>query len=239
MIVEALPGCSILKYATPVRGRGPVFNKRPGNAGVGRDINFYVVMSMAIDPIAETKVTGSAETKLLLSPSSAPPQLLLSPSSAPPQPLLSSSSAPPQPLLSSSSAPPQLLLSSSFKRRKATPWGSGSLSRAAFLWRRPADLNVGVSSSTGLLPWNAVPGKACGMTLSSVCKTREYRMTYDLYIAAFAGAGITLLALCDCRRRASQPSRCSVALLPADAIRAVMSPGGVPGAALACGRLGG
>ncbi|KAF1384522.1 hypothetical protein EPR50_G00109460 [Perca flavescens] len=47
----------------------------------------------------------------------------------------------------------------------------------------------------GLLPWNAVPGKACGMTLSTVCKTREYRMTYDLYIAAFAGAGITLLAL--------------------------------------------
>ncbi|XP_010772986.1 proteolipid protein 1a isoform X1 [Notothenia coriiceps] len=47
----------------------------------------------------------------------------------------------------------------------------------------------------GLLPWNAVPGKACGMTLSNVCKTREYQMTYDLYIAAFAGAGITLLAL--------------------------------------------
>ncbi|AWP12269.1 putative myelin proteolipid protein-like isoform 2 [Scophthalmus maximus] len=50
----------------------------------------------------------------------------------------------------------------------------------------------------GLLPWNAVPGKACGMTLSTVCKTREYRMTYDLYIAAFAGAGITLLALVHC-----------------------------------------
>ncbi|XP_067104049.1 myelin proteolipid protein-like isoform X1 [Osmerus mordax] len=47
----------------------------------------------------------------------------------------------------------------------------------------------------GLLPWNAMPGKACGMTLSTVCKTREFRMTYDLYIAAFAGAGITLLAL--------------------------------------------
>lgn len=27
--------------------------------------------------------------------------------------------------------------------------------------------------SPGLLPWNAVPGKACGMTLSNVCKTRE------------------------------------------------------------------
>ncbi|XP_036826170.1 proteolipid protein 1a isoform X2 [Oncorhynchus mykiss] len=47
----------------------------------------------------------------------------------------------------------------------------------------------------GLLPWNALPGKACGMTLSTVCKTREFRVTYDLYIAAFAGAGITLLAL--------------------------------------------
>uniref|UniRef100_A0A672RA53 Myelin proteolipid protein-like n=1 Tax=Sinocyclocheilus grahami TaxID=75366 RepID=A0A672RA53_SINGR len=60
----------------------------------------------------------------------------------------------------------------------------------------------------GLLPWNAVPGKACGMTLSNVCKTREwvFRMTrfllvfqffliYDLYTAAFAGAGMTVLAL--------------------------------------------
>ncbi|XP_052371985.1 myelin proteolipid protein-like isoform X8 [Oncorhynchus keta] len=47
----------------------------------------------------------------------------------------------------------------------------------------------------GLLPWNALPGKACGMTLSTVCKTREFRLTYDLYIATFAGAGITLLAL--------------------------------------------
>ncbi|XP_036403844.1 proteolipid protein 1a isoform X1 [Megalops cyprinoides] len=47
----------------------------------------------------------------------------------------------------------------------------------------------------GLLPWNAMPGKACGMTLSTVCQTREFYLTYDLYIAAFAGAGITLLAL--------------------------------------------
>nr|XP_046152033.1 myelin proteolipid protein-like isoform X1 [Oncorhynchus gorbuscha] len=50
----------------------------------------------------------------------------------------------------------------------------------------------------GLLPWNALPGKACGMTLSTVCKTREFRLTYDLYIATFAGAGITLLALIHC-----------------------------------------
>ncbi|XP_024919180.1 proteolipid protein 1a isoform X2 [Cynoglossus semilaevis] len=47
----------------------------------------------------------------------------------------------------------------------------------------------------GLLPWNAVPGKACGMTLLTVCKTEEYQMAYNLYIAAFVGAGITLLAL--------------------------------------------
>ncbi|XP_019901525.1 proteolipid protein 1a isoform X2 [Esox lucius] len=50
----------------------------------------------------------------------------------------------------------------------------------------------------GLLPWNAVPGKACGITLSNVCKTREFHLTYELYIAAFAGAGITLLALTHC-----------------------------------------
>uniref|UniRef100_A0A8B9LS37 Proteolipid protein 1a n=1 Tax=Astyanax mexicanus TaxID=7994 RepID=A0A8B9LS37_ASTMX len=53
----------------------------------------------------------------------------------------------------------------------------------------------------GLLPWNAMPGKACGMTLSNVCKTREFFLTYDLYIAAFAGAGITLLALVSTRPR--------------------------------------
>uniref|UniRef100_H2URK8 Proteolipid protein 1b n=1 Tax=Takifugu rubripes TaxID=31033 RepID=H2URK8_TAKRU len=47
----------------------------------------------------------------------------------------------------------------------------------------------------GLLPWNAMPGKSCGMTLASICKTSEFYVTYDLYIAAFAGAGITLLAL--------------------------------------------
>ncbi|XP_016371322.1 myelin proteolipid protein-like isoform X1 [Sinocyclocheilus rhinocerous] len=50
----------------------------------------------------------------------------------------------------------------------------------------------------GLLPWNAVPGKACGMTLSNVCKTREFFLIYDLYIAAFAGAGMTVLALIHC-----------------------------------------
>ncbi|XP_042625760.1 myelin proteolipid protein-like isoform X1 [Cyprinus carpio] len=47
----------------------------------------------------------------------------------------------------------------------------------------------------GLLPWSAVPGKACGMTLSNVCKTREFSLIYVHYIAAFAGAGMTVLAL--------------------------------------------
>ncbi|XP_030637900.1 proteolipid protein 1b [Chanos chanos] len=47
----------------------------------------------------------------------------------------------------------------------------------------------------GFLPWNAMPGKVCGMTLTNICKTSEFFMTYDLYVAALAGAGITLLAL--------------------------------------------
>ncbi|XP_067263573.1 proteolipid protein 1b isoform X1 [Chanodichthys erythropterus] len=47
----------------------------------------------------------------------------------------------------------------------------------------------------GFLPWNAVPGIVCGNTLGNICKTPEFYMTYDLYICAFAGAGITLLAL--------------------------------------------
>lgn len=29
------------------------------------------------------------------------------------------------------------------------------------------------SFTLGLLPWNAMPGKACGMTLASICKTKE------------------------------------------------------------------
>ncbi|TRZ03427.1 hypothetical protein DNTS_000421 [Danionella cerebrum] len=47
----------------------------------------------------------------------------------------------------------------------------------------------------GLLPWNAVPGKVCGITLFNVCKTQEFSMTYNYYIAAFGGAGMTVLAL--------------------------------------------
>ncbi|CAL8281402.1 unnamed protein product [Arctogadus glacialis] len=47
----------------------------------------------------------------------------------------------------------------------------------------------------GLLPWNAMPGKACGMTLAAICKTSDFYVTYDLYIAAFVGAGVALLAL--------------------------------------------
>ena len=34
-----------------------------------------------------------------------------------------------------------------------------------------------ITFSTGLLPWNAMPGKACGMTLASICKTKEVSET--------------------------------------------------------------
>ncbi|XP_038150440.1 proteolipid protein 1b isoform X1 [Cyprinodon tularosa] len=47
----------------------------------------------------------------------------------------------------------------------------------------------------GLLPWDVMPGKSCGMTLAAICKTSEFHSTYDLYIATFAGAGVNLLAL--------------------------------------------
>ncbi|XP_056602863.1 proteolipid protein 1b isoform X2 [Triplophysa dalaica] len=47
----------------------------------------------------------------------------------------------------------------------------------------------------GFLPWNAVPGVVCGTTLANICKTAEFYVTYDLYICAFVGAGITLFAL--------------------------------------------
>ncbi|XP_066515640.1 proteolipid protein 1b isoform X2 [Hoplias malabaricus] len=47
----------------------------------------------------------------------------------------------------------------------------------------------------GLLHWNSVPGKVCGTAMTNICKTPEFYVTYDFYIAAFAGAGITLLAL--------------------------------------------
>ncbi|TSL89839.1 Myelin proteolipid protein [Bagarius yarrelli] len=69
-----------------------------------------------------------------------------------------------------------------------------------FLSETPSSINQLCMDARqfGLLPWNTVPGKACGMTLSNVCKTREFFLTYDLYIAAFAGAGITLLALIHC-----------------------------------------
>ncbi|KAG7283155.1 hypothetical protein CRUP_033101, partial [Coryphaenoides rupestris] len=56
-------------------------------------------------------------------------------------------------------------------------------------------IEVLTETPASLLPWNAVPGKVCGTTLSNICKTREYLMTYELYVAAFGGAGITLLAL--------------------------------------------
>ncbi|KAG7241895.1 hypothetical protein INR49_024865 [Caranx melampygus] len=34
-------------------------------------------------------------------------------------------------------------------------------------------IDVLTETPARLLPWNAVPGKACGMTLTTVCKTRE------------------------------------------------------------------
>ncbi|NP_001118173.1 myelin proteolipid protein [Oncorhynchus mykiss] len=84
-------------------------------------------------------------------------------------------------------------------------------SSSSLIWHRPATTSTSWTETTpsinqhgwicmdarqyGLLPWNAMPGKACGMTLASICKTKEFFVTYDLYIAAFAGAGIALLAL--------------------------------------------
>lgn len=45
----------------------------------------------------------------------------------------------------------------------------------ALIFFMPSQFFLCVCLSLGLLPWNAVPGKACGMTLSNVCKTREVR----------------------------------------------------------------
>ncbi|XP_032993348.1 myelin proteolipid protein isoform X1 [Lacerta agilis] len=47
----------------------------------------------------------------------------------------------------------------------------------------------------GVLPWNASPGRVCGQSLLSICKTSEFQMTFHLFIAAFVGAAITLVAL--------------------------------------------
>uniref|UniRef100_A0A674NLG8 Glycoprotein M6B n=1 Tax=Takifugu rubripes TaxID=31033 RepID=A0A674NLG8_TAKRU len=47
----------------------------------------------------------------------------------------------------------------------------------------------------GIIPWNATPGKACGSTLSDICNTNEFYLSYHLYIVACAGAGATVIAL--------------------------------------------
>ncbi|XP_069469142.1 myelin proteolipid protein isoform X2 [Ambystoma mexicanum] len=47
----------------------------------------------------------------------------------------------------------------------------------------------------GVLPWNSFPGKVCGSSLLTICKTSEFQMTFHLFIAAFLGAAATLIAL--------------------------------------------
>uniref|UniRef100_A0A8D2MM32 Glycoprotein M6B n=1 Tax=Zonotrichia albicollis TaxID=44394 RepID=A0A8D2MM32_ZONAL len=49
----------------------------------------------------------------------------------------------------------------------------------------------------GIIPWNAVPGKACGPILENICNTNEFYMSYHLFIVACAGAGATVIALAD------------------------------------------
>ncbi|XP_072914604.1 proteolipid protein DM alpha isoform X2 [Hemitrygon akajei] len=47
----------------------------------------------------------------------------------------------------------------------------------------------------GMLPWKASPGKICGMNLSLVCNNSNLELTYHLFIATFAGAAATAIAL--------------------------------------------
>jgi hypothetical protein len=47
----------------------------------------------------------------------------------------------------------------------------------------------------GVIPWSASPGIACGNTLTDICSTSEFYLSYHLYIVAFAGAGATVIAL--------------------------------------------
>ncbi|TRY56490.1 hypothetical protein DNTS_008780 [Danionella cerebrum] len=47
----------------------------------------------------------------------------------------------------------------------------------------------------GIIPWAATPGKVCGSTLSDICNTSEFYLSYHLYIVACAGAGATVIAL--------------------------------------------
>ncbi|XP_056397482.1 myelin proteolipid protein isoform X1 [Hyla sarda] len=65
----------------------------------------------------------------------------------------------------------------------------------------PAKTSAGISNLCadarmyGVLPWNSFPGKVCGTSLLAICKTSEFQMTFHLFIAAFVGAGATLVAL--------------------------------------------
>ncbi|XP_067904112.1 proteolipid protein DM alpha isoform X2 [Heterodontus francisci] len=47
----------------------------------------------------------------------------------------------------------------------------------------------------GILPWKANPGKICGLNLTTVCNASEFELTYHLFIATFAGAAATVIAL--------------------------------------------
>uniref|UniRef100_UPI00398ECBA0 proteolipid protein DM alpha n=1 Tax=Pristiophorus japonicus TaxID=55135 RepID=UPI00398ECBA0 len=47
----------------------------------------------------------------------------------------------------------------------------------------------------GILPWNASPGRVCGLNLAAICNTKEFELTYHLFIATFAGAAATVIAL--------------------------------------------
>nr|AAK17943.1 myelin PLP-related membrane protein DM gamma1 [Xenopus laevis] len=47
----------------------------------------------------------------------------------------------------------------------------------------------------GIIPWNALPGKACGQALEQICNSNEFYMSYHLFIVACAGAGATVIAL--------------------------------------------
>lgn len=53
-------------------------------------------------------------------------------------------------------------------------------------------LNGRIWCVTGLLPWNAVPGKACGMTLSAVCKTREVKKKKDMIFCDWSSRVLTM-----------------------------------------------
>ncbi|XP_069923258.1 neuronal membrane glycoprotein M6-b-like [Oryctolagus cuniculus] len=48
---------------------------------------------------------------------------------------------------------------------------------------------------SGIIPWNAFPGKICGSALENICNTNEFYVSYHLFIVACAGAGATVVAL--------------------------------------------